>query len=92
MGRLPLGVMNAGDRCLALLVDQASTKPEPNPVEYLCLHWKQRELSNFCPQTFGELSHQARRALGRMRRRPTLVMGLLEQAARPIVTILFNVE
>jgi hypothetical protein len=45
--------------------------PELNPVEYLWSHWKQHELPNFCPQDFGQLSVQARRALQRMRRRPT---------------------
>jgi transposase len=54
--------------------------PELNPVEYLWSPWKQHELPNFCPQTFGELSYQARRALRRMRRRPTLVMASWEQA------------
>jgi transposase len=54
--------------------------PKLNPVEYLWSHWKQHELPNFCPQTFGELSHQARRALRRTRRRPTLVMAFWEQA------------
>jgi hypothetical protein len=43
-------------------------------------HWKQQELPNFCPQTFGDLSYQARRALRRMRRRPTLVMAFWERA------------
>lgn len=38
--------------------------PELNPVEYLWSHWKQHELPNFCPTTFGQLSHYARRALG----------------------------
>ena len=49
--------------------------PELNPVEYLWSHWKQHELSNFCPTTFGQLSHHARHALRRMRRRPTLVIA-----------------
>ena len=39
--------------------------PELNPVEYLWSHWKQHELPNFCPQDFGQLSVQARRALQR---------------------------
>ena len=51
--------------------------PELNPVEYLWAHWKQHELPNFCPQTFGQLSAHARRALRRMRRRPTLVCAFL---------------
>jgi len=54
--------------------------PELNPVEYLWSHWKQHELLNFCPTTFGQLSHHARKALRRMRRRPTLVCAFWEQA------------
>jgi len=54
--------------------------PELNLVEYLWSHWKQPELPNFCPQDFGQLSVQARRALQRMRRRPTLVCAFWEQA------------
>ena len=34
-----------------------------NPVAYLWSHWKQHELSNFCPTRFGQLSHGALRAL-----------------------------
>ena len=54
--------------------------PELNPVEYLWSHWKQHELPNFCPKSFGELSRYARKALRRMRRRPTLVMAFWQQA------------
>src|SRR5437763_305032 len=54
--------------------------PELNPVEYLWSHWKQHELPNFCPATFGQLSHYARQALRRMRRRPTLVIAFWQQA------------
>lgn len=54
--------------------------PELNPVEYLWSHWKQHELPNFCPQTFWQLSHYARQALRRMRRRTTLVTGFWAQA------------
>jgi len=54
--------------------------PELNPVEYLWSHWKQHELPNFCPTTFGQLSASARQALRRMRRRPTLVCAFWEQA------------
>jgi hypothetical protein len=46
--------------------------PELNPVEYLWSPWKQRELPNFCPTTFGQLSHYA---LRRMRRPPALVIA-----------------
>ena len=54
--------------------------PELNPVEYLWGYWKDHELPNFCPKNFGELSHYARRALRRMRRRPTLVAAFWKQA------------
>ena len=54
--------------------------PELNPVEYLWGHWKKHELPNFCPKNYGELSYQARRALRRMRRRPTLVTAFWKQA------------
>ncbi|PYX07095.1 MAG: hypothetical protein DMG85_12255 [Acidobacteria bacterium] len=53
---------------------------ELNPVESLWSHWKQHELPNFCPTTFGQLSHHARQALRRMRRRPTLVIAFWQQA------------
>lgn len=54
--------------------------PELNPVEYLWGHWKQHELPNFCPMNFGELSFQAKRALRRMRRRPSLITAFWKQA------------
>jgi hypothetical protein len=57
-----------------------SYAPELNPVEYLWSHWKQHELPNFCPSTFAQLSLHARRALKRMRRRPTLVIAFWQQA------------
>jgi transposase len=57
-----------------------SCAPELNPVEYLWSHWKQHGLPNFCPQTFWHLSHYARKALLRMRRRTTLVTGFWAQA------------
>jgi len=40
---------------------------------------KHNELPNFCPKNFGELSYSGRKALRRMRRRPTLVMAFWEQ-------------
>jgi len=49
--------------------------PELNPVEDLWSHWKQHGLPNFCPTNFGQLSHYARQALRRMRRRPPLVIA-----------------
>jgi hypothetical protein len=63
-----------------LLAVSGSARWPLNPVEYLWSHWKQHELPNFCPKSFGELSHYARKALRRMRRRPTLVMAFWEQA------------
>ena len=54
--------------------------PELNPVEYLWSHWKQHELPNLCPKTFGQLSHHARKALRRMRQRPSLVIAFWRQA------------
>ena len=54
--------------------------PELNPVEYLWGPWKTHELPNFCPRTVWELSTEARRALRRMRRRPTLVTAFWKQA------------
>jgi len=54
--------------------------PELNPVEYLWGHWKQHEIPNFCPKDFSQLSHFARQALRRMRRRPVLVTAFWKQA------------
>ena len=54
--------------------------PELNPVEYIWGYWKHHELPNFCPRDFTQLSHQARRALARMRRGPPLVRSFWGQA------------
>src|ERR1035437_9775107 len=54
--------------------------PELNPVEYIWGYWKQHELPNFCPHDFAQLSVAARRALKRMRRRPSLLMAFWQQA------------
>jgi transposase len=54
--------------------------PELNPVEYIWGHWKHHELPNFAARDFAHLSHHARRALARMRRRPTLVRAFWLQA------------
>ena len=54
--------------------------PELNPVEYLWGYCKQHELPNLCPKDFTGLSRAARNALGRMRRRPTLVDSFWKQA------------
>jgi transposase len=57
-----------------------SYAPELNPTEYLLGHWKQHELPNFCPRDFLQLSTAARRALRRMRRRPSLIAAFWQQA------------
>jgi hypothetical protein len=49
-------------------------------VEHRLSHWKHHELPSFCPQDFGQLSCQARRALCRMRRGPTRVSAFWERA------------
>jgi transposase len=54
--------------------------PELNPVEHIWGHWKPHELPNFCPRDFAQLSQAARRALARVRRRPTLVRAFWQQA------------
>ena len=54
--------------------------PELNPVEYIWGYWKKHELPNFCPKDYFALSTQARKALGRMRRRTTLVTAFWKQA------------
>jgi transposase len=53
---------------------------ELNPVAYLWGHWKHPERPNFCPRDGWTLSTEARRALRRMRRRPTLVTACWQQA------------
>jgi transposase len=54
--------------------------PELNPVEYLWGYWKQHELPNLCPEDYAELSYEAKQALRRMRRRPSLICAFWEQA------------
>jgi transposase len=54
--------------------------PELNPVEYIWGYCKHHELPNLCPKDLAHLSHAARKALGRMRRRPTLVHSFWKQA------------
>ncbi|MGH9793201.1 MAG: IS630 family transposase, partial [Candidatus Acidiferrales bacterium] len=45
--------------------------PELNPVEYIWGHLKHHEIPNFCPRNAWHLGTEARRALRRMRRRPS---------------------
>jgi transposase len=54
--------------------------PELNPTEYIFGHLKQHELPNYCAKNLMDLGDHARRALRRMRRRPTLVRAFWKQA------------
>jgi transposase len=56
-----------------------SYAPELNPVEYLWGYWKHHALPNFCPDDLTELDFFGRRALQRMRRRPTLIRSFWQQ-------------
>jgi transposase len=54
--------------------------PELNPAEHIFAHLKLHEIPNLCPRELWQLSDAAKRALRRMRRRPTLVMAFWKQA------------
>lgn len=54
--------------------------PELNPVEYLWGYLKHHAIPNLCPKNLFELSTVARRALGRIRRRPHLITAFWHQA------------
>jgi len=54
--------------------------PDLNPVEYLWGHWKRHEIPNLCAATLALLSKEARRALFKMQKRPTLVRAFWIQA------------
>lgn len=54
--------------------------PELNPTEYIWAHLKTHELPNYCPKTLWDLGATARRALRRMRRRPSLICAFWKQA------------
>jgi len=64
--------------------------PELNPAEYIWGHWKHHELANLCAKDFTQLSWYARRALRRMRRRPTLVRAFWKQAELFDANLLFK--
>jgi transposase len=69
-----------------------ASAPERNPVEYLWSHWKQHELPNFCPKTFGAepLCPEGAAADAPT---PYFGRGLLGTGrALPVVTILFNAK
>lgn len=54
--------------------------PELNPVEHIWGYLKSQEIPNLCPRELWQLSDAAKRALRRMRRRPTLVTAFWKQA------------
>jgi transposase len=54
--------------------------PEINPVEYLWAHLKEHELGNLIVREAWQLSHQATKALRRMRRRPRIILACFAQA------------
>jgi transposase len=54
--------------------------PDLNPVEYLWGHWKHHDIYNLCAATLSLISREARRALRRMQRRPTLVRAFWIQS------------
>jgi transposase len=58
-----------------------SYAPELNPVEYIWGYCKQHELPNVCAKDFTQLRGGARRALGNMRRRPTLIAAFWKQSS-----------
>ena len=66
-----------GQICLAYLPAYA---PDLNPVEFLWGHWKHHEIPNLCAATLALLSHEARRALRRMQRRPSLIRAFWIQS------------
>ena len=54
--------------------------PELNPTEYVWGHLKRHALANFCPADWALLTAEARRALRKAQRRPTLVRAFWKQA------------
>lgn len=54
--------------------------PELNPAEYVWGHLKHHALAHYCPADLWELSREARRALRRSQRRPSLVRAFWQQA------------
>ena len=70
----------AGQRGQIWLERLPAYAPELNPVEYIWGYWKKHELPNFCPRDYFQLSTQARKALGRMRKRKTLVTAFWKQS------------
>jgi len=50
---------------------------ELNPDEYVISHLKNRELTNFCPASEGEMKLGLRKAIARMMRKPQLIHRLM---------------
>ena len=63
-----------------ILASLPAYAPELNPTEYIWGFWKCHELPNFCAKDFHHLTVNARRALRRMQKRPTLIRAFWKQA------------
>src|SRR5712692_1501393 len=74
-----VGLRPAAERTLMAGVSSGlCAGTEPGRVSVVAV--ETARVQNFCPTTFGQLSHYARQALRRMRRRPTLVIAFWQQA------------
>jgi transposase len=58
--------------------------PDLNPVEYVWGIFKKNGMANFCPEHVNELSRQARKELGRLRRRKTIIASCWVQCKLPL--------
>lgn len=54
--------------------------PDLNPMEYVWGIFKKNGMANFCPEYVSELSGQARKELGRLRRRKTIIASCWVQS------------
>ena len=58
--------------------------PDLNPMEYVWGIFKKNGMANFCPEYVSELSRQARKELGRLRRRKTIIASCWVQSKLPL--------
>lgn len=58
--------------------------PDLNPMEYVWGIFKKNGMANFCPEYVSELSRQARKELGRIRRRKTIIANCWAQSKLPL--------
>jgi transposase len=61
-----------------------SYAPELNPVEYIWAWMKRHAMTNFCPDTFEELTDMASRKLRSAKRRPSIILACWKQADLPL--------